>query len=92
MTPKFRGLKNNPSLLFQGLKTIKFYDLAVSILSQELEYGLAGWFSLGVPHTAAVKIKMSQVSRVTVIWGLDRGCRTLCTMAHSPVWKAYVGG
>lgn len=31
---------------------------------------LAGWFSLGVPHTAAVKIKMGQVSNVTVIWGL----------------------
>ena len=56
MTPKFRGLKNNPSLLFQGLKTIKFYDLAVSILSQELEYGLAGWFSLGVPHTVSRRL------------------------------------
>ena len=91
MAPKFTGLRNNQSLLLQGLKTIKFYDLAVSILSQELEYGLAGWFSLGVTHTAAVKIKMSQVSRVTVIWGLDQGWRTLGTMAHSPVWKVCVG-
>ena len=75
MAPKFTGLRNNQSLLFQGLKTIKFYDLAVSILSQELEFhpaGLAGWFSLGVTHTAAVKIKMSQVSRMTVSGGLTR--------------------
>ena len=63
MAPKFTGLRNNQSLLFQGLKTIKFYDLAVSILSQELEFhpaGLAGWFSPGVTHTAAVKITQLQ--------------------------------